>query len=67
MRLKAHAFFAYFSIEEAIDRTDYGDVWDVLQALSEQDEDLHATIKYLREQKGKIGTFENNVLNLTFI
>jgi len=51
------------TIEEAIDRTYYGDIWDVLQALSEQDEDLHATIKYLKEQKGKTGKILTDLLN----
>ncbi len=35
-------------LEACIKRTDYREVWEVIQALSEQDEDLHATILDLK-------------------
>ena len=44
------------SIESAIFRADYGSIWEVVQALSEQDEDLQATIEMLKQEKGKTGT-----------
>jgi len=44
--------------EAAVRRTDYGSIWEVLQALSEQDEDLHHTIQHLRQEKGRNGQFE---------
>ncbi|HQZ87692.1 MAG TPA: Helicase associated domain protein [Gammaproteobacteria bacterium] len=43
------------SIEDAILRADYGSIWEVVQALSEQDEDLQATIEELKQAKGKTG------------
>jgi superfamily II DNA or RNA helicase len=44
------------SIEDAIVRADYGNIWEVVQALSEQDEELHATIERLKQEKGKTET-----------
>lgn len=43
------------TLEEAITRANYGEIWEVLEALSEQDQDLHATITELTQQKGKTG------------
>ncbi len=43
------------SIEDAILRADYEDIWEVVQALSEQDEDLQVTIETLQQEKGKHG------------
>ncbi|MEZ5482880.1 MAG: Helicase associated domain protein [Porticoccaceae bacterium] len=38
------------SISDAINETDFGEVFDVLNALQEQDQELHNAICYLREQ-----------------
>lgn len=52
------------NFELAVNRTHYEVVWEVLQALSEQDEDLHQTINYLRFKKGTEDKFvELNRLN----
>lgn len=41
------------ALEDAIKRADYGDVWQVLEALSEHDEDLHSTIRFLQINKAR--------------
>lgn len=41
------------SIEEALERTDFGEVWDVLQAMSEQDEVLAEIISQAVFEKAK--------------
>jgi predicted helicase len=43
------------TLESAIDRMEFNIIWEVIQALSEQDEDLHSTINYIRQEKGKAG------------
>lgn len=40
------------TIDEAIERTDYGEVWNVLRAMQEQDEMLASAIKTMGEQRG---------------
>ncbi len=44
------------SLEKAIERADYQEIWEVLQALSEYDESLAATIKQLRQEQGQTET-----------
>jgi superfamily II DNA or RNA helicase len=41
------------SIENAVDEADFGEVWNVLQALQEQDEVLADIIRQIQEDKGK--------------
>lgn len=41
------------TLEDAVLRADYGDIWDVVQALSEQDDNLQATIQALKIGQGK--------------
>ena len=43
------------SIEEAVDKADFGEVWNVLQALQEQDQVLADIIRQIQEDKGKGG------------
>ena len=40
-------------IEDAVDKADFGEVWNVLQALQEQDEVLADIIRQMQEDKGK--------------
>ena len=43
------------SIEEAVAKADFGEVWNVLQALQEQDEVLADIIRQMQEDKGRHG------------
>jgi predicted helicase len=43
------------SIEDAVAKADFGEVWNVLQALKEQDEVLADIIRQMQEDKGKGG------------
>jgi hypothetical protein len=54
------------TFEEAVDRTDYGNIWEVIQTLSEQDEDLYQLITILRQEKGETGDFNEEKIG-TFI
>ncbi|RJP78974.1 MAG: hypothetical protein C4522_10650 [Desulfobacteraceae bacterium] len=47
------------SIDEALDRTDFGDIWNVLQAMKEQDEILAETIHKMREKQGSLGGYDD--------
>ncbi len=48
------------TIEEALQRTDYGGIWDVLQAMKEQDHVLEDIIRQLQIEKGKTGSFDSS-------
>ena len=48
------------SIEEAIERTDFEEVWNVLQALQEQDEVFADTIREMRETHGRAAGFDDS-------
>ena len=48
------------TIEEALQRTDFGDIWDVLQAMREQDDVLADLIQELKVEKGRTGSFDHN-------
>lgn len=50
------------SIDEALERTEFGEVWDVLQALQEQDDVLTETIRKMREEKGYTGGYDDLAL-----
>jgi superfamily II DNA or RNA helicase len=47
------------SVDEAKERTDFSEVWDVLQALKEQDEVLKEIIRQMREEKGQKKGFDD--------
>ena len=46
------------TIEQALERSDFSDVADVLNALQEQDEDLIAIVRELQEAKGEGEVFD---------
>jgi len=48
------------SVEDAVDRTEFDEVWNVLQALQEQDEVLADIIREIREAQGRIGGFDDS-------
>jgi len=48
------------SLEEAIDRSNFGEVWRVLGALMDQDDDFADTISVMREDKGRLGRFSDS-------
>lgn len=47
------------SVEDAVSRADFDEVWDVLQSLQEQDEVLAELIRNLGEQKGQGKGFDD--------
>ncbi len=48
------------TIEEALHRTDFADVWDVLAAMKEQDDVLIDIIRQMREDKGRTGGYDES-------
>jgi len=48
------------SIEDAVRRTEFDEVWDVLQSLQEQDEALAELIRHVGEQKGRGKGFDDS-------
>lgn len=50
------------TLEEALERTEYGEIWDVLQALTEHDEVLADIIREIREDKGRTGGYDGSRL-----
>lgn len=48
------------SIEEALKRTGYDDVWDLLGAMREQDEVLVDIIRHMQEDKGRTGGYNES-------
>ena len=48
------------SIEEALKRTGFDDVWDLLGAMKEQDEVLTDIIRQMREDKGRTGGYDES-------
>ncbi|MFH1493507.1 MAG: Helicase associated domain protein [Pseudomonadota bacterium] len=48
------------SIEEALYRTGYDDVWDLLGAMKEQDDVLTDIIRQMREDKGRTGGYDES-------
>jgi hypothetical protein len=44
------------TIEEALERTDFEEAWDVLQAMQEQDAVLADIIREMREERGRVGS-----------
>jgi Helicase associated domain/Helicase conserved C-terminal domain len=47
------------SLEEAVDRSNFGEVWRVLGALMDQDDDFADIIRVMREEKGRSGRFSD--------
>lgn len=47
------------SVEDAVSRSDFDEVWDVLQSLQEQDEVLADLIRYAAERKGRRKGFDD--------
>lgn len=47
------------TIEEAVSRAEFDDVWDVLQSLQEQDEVLAEIIREMREERGRTKGFND--------
>lgn len=47
------------TLEEALHRTDFSDVWDVLSAMKEQDDVLNDIIRQMREDKGRTGGYDD--------
>ena len=47
------------SVEHAVARADFEEVWNVLQALQEQDEVLADIIRAMREAQGRVGGFDD--------
>jgi hypothetical protein len=45
------------SVEEAVARADFSEIWEVLQTMQEQDDVLAEYISHLAEAKGRIGKF----------
>ena len=50
------------TIEEALERTDFEEAWDVLQAMLEQDAVLAEIIRDMREERGRRGGFDDSRL-----
>jgi predicted helicase len=48
------------SIEDAVSKAKYEEVWNVLQALQEQDEVLADIIRQMREDKGRYGKYKGD-------
>ena len=48
------------SIEEALNRTGYDDVWDLLGAMREQDDVLVDIIRQMQEDKGRTGGYDES-------
>ncbi len=49
-------------VETAIERTDFEEVWNVLQAMQEHDEELADIIRQLREERGRTKGFNDSRL-----
>src|SRR5262249_38424597 len=50
------------TIEEALERTDFEEAWDVLQAMQEQDGILADIIREMQEERGRRGGFDDSRL-----
>jgi len=48
------------SIEEALHRTGFDDIWDLLGAMREQDDVLTDIIRQMREDKGRTGGYDES-------
>ena len=50
------------TLKEALERTDFEEAWDVLQAMQEQDAVLADIIRQMREERGRRGGFDDSKL-----
>ena len=50
------------TLDEALERTDFSEIWNVLQAMKEQDDNLADVIKSIQEERGKTGGYDDNRL-----
>ena len=48
------------TIEEAVARTEFDEIWNVLQAMQEQDAELADVIRAMREERGRTGGFDDS-------
>lgn len=48
------------TVEQAVSRADFDEVWDVLQSLQEQDEVLAEIIREMREERGRTKGFDDS-------
>lgn len=48
------------TVEAAVSRTDFDEIWDVLHSLQEQDDVLAELIRYVAEQKGRGKGFDDS-------
>lgn len=51
------------TLEEALERSDFGEAWDVLQAMQEQDGVLAEIVREIREERGRLGGFNDSRLH----
>ena len=50
------------SLEQALEKTKFDEIWHVLQAMQEHDEDLVEIIRSMREELGRTGGFDDSRL-----
>ena len=50
------------NIEQALEKTQFDDIWNVLQTLQEHDESLFEIISQMREEIGRTGGFDDSRL-----
>ncbi len=50
------------SVEEALSRTNFVEIWNVLSAMQDQDEELAETIRKMREDRGRGKGFDDSAL-----
>ena len=43
------------SLEDALDRSEFGEVWDVLQAMQEHDDVIADVVTQMRQERGRTG------------
>jgi len=48
------------TVDQAVQRSEFDEVWDVLQAMQEQDEVLADTIRVMREERGRVKGFDDS-------
>jgi len=48
------------TVEDALEQTDFSEVWNVLQAMQEQDEELADIIRQMREERGRTKGYDDS-------
>ena len=48
------------SVEEAVQRTEFDEIWNILQAMKEHDEVLADIIRRIKEDKGRTGGYDDS-------